>query len=76
MQKVISPKQPRAVVGKRLRGLRRATSVALVPVSMMAKVTSIYLKTRSLATHSHFYQLSESLRKSLKLKMKTKIQLK
>ena len=76
MQKVISPKQPRAVVDKRLRGLRRATSVALVPVSMMAKVMSIYLRTQNLATRSHFYQPSESLRKSLKLRMNTKIQLK
>ena len=76
MQKVISPKHPRAGVDKRLRGQIRATSAALVPVNMMAKVTSIYLRTQSLATRSHFYQLSESLRKSLKLRMKTKIQLK
>jgi len=76
MQKLISQKQQRAVVDKRLREQRRATSAPLVPVNMMAKVMSIYQRTQSLATRSHFYQLSESLRKSLKLKMKTKIQLK
>jgi hypothetical protein len=76
MRKVISPKQPRVEVDKRLRGLRRVTSAALVIVSMMAKITSIYLRTQNLATHSHFCQLSESLRKGLKLRMKRKIQLK
>ena len=70
MQRVNSPKQPRAEAVRRLRGPKRATNVSQVQANMKEITMLTYLKILNLDSHSHSYPLKGNWRRGLRLRKK------